>query len=396
MIDLVASALKSQQHDPLYNKPLLAALNAARWLWHDSVCCASSGFQSPEVRALWAQHREYAPGDFSVPGLAGGLNVSAAAFVNAVAICRDEACEGLAIAHGRPGVAIIAALAYLQGFEQSKIVDALEICASQLPASLYLPVSQGSLSRNTYLGRSAWLGLMATISAAAGIGAPQGAAQSYAQMILQRQDPAAIAIHPTWLIEQSYWKPYACVRHVQYGASAALTLRQQIADPDSIDAIRLHVYPEAIAYCGNRAPRQLISAQFSLSHGIAAMLRFGALGPYQYRDEALADPVVQRLEAMVQLIARPVTEHPPGPLARGADLEIRCDGQWLRASVQGIDGDPGQPASVAQRVEKFMKYCNGDAAMLRPGGSSAQFTSFVQAEIGRWAEAVKFSGARVD
>ena len=111
MIDLVASALKSLQHDPLYNKPLLAALNAARWLWHDSVCCASSGFQSPEVRALWAQHREYAPGDFSVPGLAGGLNVSAAAFVNAVAICRDEACEGLAIAHGRPGVAIIAALA---------------------------------------------------------------------------------------------------------------------------------------------------------------------------------------------------------------------------------------------------------------------------------------------
>ena len=30
------------------------------------------------------------------------------------------------------------------------------------------------------------------------------------------------------------------------------------------------------------------------------------------------------------------------------------------------------------------------------GGSSAQFTSFVQAAIGRWAEAVKFSGASVD
>ena len=30
------------------------------------------------------------------------------------------------------------------------------------------------------------------------------------------------------------------------------------------------------------------------------------------------------------------------------------------------------------------------------GGSSAQFTSFVQAEIARWAEAVKFSGASVD
>ncbi len=79
-------------------------------LWHDTVACAWAGYQAADVAALRDLHAELAPGRFLPPGATTGLGATAGAFVNAVAVCRDEACEGLALAHGRPGVPIISAL----------------------------------------------------------------------------------------------------------------------------------------------------------------------------------------------------------------------------------------------------------------------------------------------
>ena len=42
-----------------------------------------------------------------------------------------------------------------------------------------------------------------------------------------------------WLMLDSYWKPFAAVRHVHYGAQAALRARVLGADPAALDAIDL-------------------------------------------------------------------------------------------------------------------------------------------------------------
>ncbi len=393
-----------------------AAEQAARALWHDTVACAWSGYTAPEVAALRDLHATVAPGYFLPPGADGGMGATAGAFVNAVAACRDEACEGLALAHGRPGVPIISALwaltahqrlswsqvlratvfgyqvggsmgAYLRilpgmhvdavwpglgvaaavalalELPPPRIVDAVEICASQLGASLYLPIAQGLNSRNTYLGHSAWLGLSCALSAAAGMAGPRGAAREFARRVLQRPADDGPAVQAGTLIEKAYWKPYACVRHVQYGARAAQQLRTQRPDAP-IDAIRLRVYPEAITYCGNRAPASAIAAQFSLSHGVAAMWVQGDLGPAQYTPDSLADTRVQTLEAQVQLVPEPERF---GPGGRGAVLEVRQTGQWHSTEVRAIEGDAGCPPTAAQRQAKFAQYCGHAPAALALG-----------------------------
>ncbi len=389
-----------------------SAEQAARWLWHDTLGCAWSGYQVPEVRALLALHTTLAPGAFVAPGsdaLAPGIGATAAANLNAIAACWDEACEGLAVAHGRPGVPVVSALwalaahrplswqrvlqatvlgyqvggslgawlrilpgMHVDGFwpglgvaaavawalelPPEGIVDAIETCACQLPASLYLPITQGSNARNGYLGHSAWLGLSAALSAAAGIAGPRGAVQAAAQRLLQRPAHEAPPLHGETLIEHAYWKPFACVRHVHYGARAAQQLRAQLPVAD-IEELVLTVYPEAITYCGNRAPASAIAAQFSLSHGVAAMLVHGELGPAQFRSAALRDPEVMRLEALVRIVADPA-RYSDG--RRGATLAARAGGRWHRVDVDAVEGDAGHPPTPAQRDAKFLQLCGAD------------------------------------
>jgi len=163
-----------------------------------------------------------------------------------------------------------------------------------------------------------------------------------------------------WLILDSYWKPYAGVRHLHYGVAAALRLRAQVPDPAAIEALRLSVYAEAMVYCANRAPRTVLAAQFSLSFGVAAALCFGDLSPAEYRPPRFDDVQLRRLESLIEL--RSDTTAFPAP-QRGARLEARVQGQWLAVDQGPVVGDPGFEPDAAQLAAKFIHYTEADAAM---------------------------------
>ena len=155
----------------------------------------------------------------------------------------------------------------------------------------------------------------------------------------------------------AYFKPHAAVRHVHYGAEAAGRVRERLAGQTAaITAIRLVIYPEAITYCGNRAPREPIQAQFSLSFGLAAALRHGGIEAGVYRGERFQDHELRRLEALVQI-------EPDEALGaqgrRGATLEVQAAGTTFRETVGAIPGDPEQPLSAEAVRAKFMRYAAG-------------------------------------
>jgi 2-methylcitrate dehydratase PrpD len=151
------------------------------------------------------------------------------------------------------------------------------------------------------------------------------------------------------MILSGYLKPFAGVRHAHYGVEAALRLRKHRAfSLERIDAIRLTTYQEAVQYCGNRAPRTAIQAQFSLSYAIAAALVLGDLGPNAYTD--IGDPLIQRLEQRV------VIEADPARLRRGAQVTIGIGGQRLTESVDDVAGDPALPMTYDLVVDKFRRY----------------------------------------
>lgn len=392
-----------------------AVTQRAQRLWLDTAACACAGLQAEEPARWLALQAGSDPGPIGLPGVPVRLGADAATTTFALAACWDEACEGLALAHGRPGVPIVAALwpqlaggrhtwaqlwqataagyevaarlgarlrirpgmhvdgvwgafgaaaalVHLQGGSWPDAQRALEACATQLPFSLYRPVRAGANVRNLYLGHSAWLGRQAARAVRANLATPEGAIDDVAAIAL---DPAQAGDWPAtgeWLVLQSYWKPFAAVRHVHYGAQAALRLRAQVREAGAIDAIRLTIYPEALQYCGNRAPETVLAAQFSLSFGVAAALVHGDLSPAEFRAPRFADPAVRRLERLVEIV--PDAQAFPGR-TRGARLELRCGGTQLHCDQGPVTGDAGCEPGDAEVQAKFDRFTGGDAGLAR-------------------------------
>lgn len=391
----------------------------AQRLWLDSACCAWSGLRSDTCLQWLALQAQAEPGMVALPGSDVRLGVGAGAFALAMGSCWDEACEGLALAHGRPGIPVFAALwsqvgnvrptwealwrasavgyevgarmgarlrirsghhvdgmwsafgaavalAHLHGLRWQDALAAMENCAVQLPYSLYQPITQGANVRNQYLAHSSWLALQAEQAVRAGISSPVGAIDTFARLALDSGEPEALEGPGHWRILDSYWKPFAGVRHVQYGVQAALRLREQLGDPEAIEELELVVYPEALMYCANRDPGTPIAAQFSLGFGVAAALVFGDLSPAQYRSPQFEDARLRRLERLLDI--RADKEFFPTP-QRGACLSARVHGQWLRVVQGPMAGDPGFDPDVDAVLRKFHHYTEGDAAMARWAGA---------------------------
>jgi 2-methylcitrate dehydratase PrpD len=369
----------------------------ARELVLDTFGCVLAARRHPELLAFGKKLETADPGSAA----------SAAAFF-AAAACWDEACEGSARAHGRPGLPVLAACnalsrsnpysyqeilsAYIVGYEvggrmgeslrvapgmhvdgawpcfgvaaavvrlfggsAAQALAAVRIAACQMPYALYLPVAAGANARNTYLSHTAQLGMLAASAALGGIVAPTGALEELHSRALANAPPGAPLAPPgAWLIAEAYLKPYAAVRHVHYGAAAAMALRPKIAGRlKGISRIRLSTYAEALAYCGNRAPHSAIQAQFSLSYGVACALATGELVPGSYDLEKFEKKEILSLEAKVELSEdRELTRAGK----RGATLVVECDGEKFEHTVERVTGDPSMPMTRAELLAKFASY----------------------------------------
>ena len=380
----------------------------ARRLMLDTVGCMIAGLAKPEPANLARSMAALDEGRIRLPGSDVQLTTLNAAYIAGIAACWDEACEGLARAHGRPGLhafaatlplaltkarslgealealtmgfelagrmgerlrirpgmhvdgtwgtfGAVAAAAHVLGLSESETLAAVEGAATHLPFSLYLPVAQGATVRNIYVGEAAIRGIASALAVQAGVTAPEGGADHYQNLALGGGDARFKAPPGEWLILQGYLKPFAAVRHVHYGAQVALNWRQ--ANPDmaisDITMLKLSVYDEAITYCGNRKPISAIQAQFSLSYGLASALVQSDLGPDAYTAAAMANPVTLRLEDMLE-IAPDSAATEAG--VRRATLTVETAEGASTHSVDSVPGDQDQPLTDVEVVAKFIRY----------------------------------------
>ncbi|WP_439578898.1 MmgE/PrpD family protein [Elioraea sp.] len=374
----------------------------ARLLLLDTLGCAVAGLAHPRPRALAAALASWMPGPVQLAGAA--LSRAGAAAVLAASACWDEANEGLARAHGRPGLPVaplaLAALAdgatlgeavaaYALGYEvagragelwrirpgmhvdgswhalgaataaarlaggdAATCARAVRLASCQVPFALYAPIAAGMDGRNSYPAHAALLGALAGAAAVARMDAPAGWFDEARRIALGLEGGAAEP-PDTWLLEEAYLKPYAGVRHAHYAAAAAQALRVRTG-PRRVARVRLSTYGEALRYAGNRAPRAAITAQFSLSWAVAATLTQGDLGPAAYTDAALGDPALRALEASVELVED--GSHP----GRFATLTVTLDdGTVEEETVTSAVGDPDRPMTAEQAEAKFRRFAAG-------------------------------------
>ena len=413
-----AIRLRLLRHAP----PAVAA--HARLIALDTIGCALAGRGTPELIALEREASTLEPGTFRL-GSGPGIGMRPAVQMLAIAPTWHEACEGHAFAHGRPGIATLAAVlplalahdvsldafidAFALGYEvgaraggwlrvnpglhvdgnwpalgaaaaaaalvqlgEEATVRAVDIAACQLPSSLYLPIRTGRNVRNLYLSHSATLGLDAALAAKAGFDAPPDALAHYAEHHCRAstQPMPAAAVN---LLPDAYLKPFASVRHVHYGAIAARRIRHRLGgDAGGIRRIVLSIYEEATVYCNNPRPSTLLASQFSLTFGIAAMLAHGALDAGTYGPLNFNDAVLRRLEALVEVqIDADLTRRD----RRGARLRVEFD--QLDTLVETVaDDDPDLHLTANGAAEKFLR--NAAAA----GVAAHDATAFLDAMIG--------------
>ena len=403
-----------------WDGPVGAAADAARLLLLDSLGCMIAGLGHATPRRFADALAITMPGAVHLPGRIAGLSEAGAAAVLASAMCWDEANEGLARAHGRPGLAVAplciaalaagrvslraahdafalgyeiaaragevwrirpgmhvdgswhalgaaAAAARLAGGDTQEVARAVRLTACQIPFALYAPIAAGMDGRNSYPAHAVLLGAMAAAAARAGMDAPGDGLAEARRIALLHETPASRAPAGEWLIAEAYIKPSAGVRHAHYAAAAALQLRAVLDGRlDDIKALRLETYAEALRYAANRAPARAIQAQFSLSWAVAAALVQGDLGPSAYNDAALADPALRRLEALVEFAEDTALTQAEW---RGARLIVKlASGESHQASVSAIAGDPGlalDAEAVLAKCQRFAAPVIGKAQMAR-------------------------------
>lgn len=382
--------------------------SSLRCLVLDTVACAVAGLRTPEVSSFERLRAVSSPGAILFPGGQQMLSSSAAASVGAMAACWFEFCEGHERAHGRPGLHVVpltlalgaalnksygevlratligyeigaragiamrirrglhvdgtwgvlgatAAAADLMGLDAERAGAAVGIAASQIATSLYRPVAAGMTARNSYVARAMEDALLFAEAAAAGVNA---AGDTLAIAAAELAGDAGLKESWQWpsidmpLLQSGYLKPYAAVRHAHYGIAAAHRWRDQQCDLDvrrsaaRIEKVVLSVYPEALQYCGNRAPRSMIQAQFSLSYAVSRVLAGFDVTPAVYSIEALGDPLACRIERDLVLVE--TTEFS----RRAARLQVDTDQASFMTTVDRVEGDPDQPMSSEAVLRK--------------------------------------------
>jgi 2-methylcitrate dehydratase PrpD len=397
-------------HDPLAD---MLIERKARMVLLDTLGCVMAGLQAPEVEHLERRHTAIDAGVFRFPNSARRMAPSAAGHLFAVAACWDEACEGLARARGSAGVPVLAAclpiawvsgkslgallralvvgyevggrlgealrirpgmqvdatwpsfaaaaaVSHLLGLSAEQAHTAIQLAASQMPISLYSPIKEGANGLKTYLAHAASLALTSALAAEAGMTAPKMAMEEIRQLALGATDafPELAPLEDSFTVE-AYIKRWAGARHLHYGAEAALALREKLGgNSAAVTGIRLASYDEAITYCGNRAPKTQIQAQFSLAWGVAAALATGGLEPQVFHAERLRDHEMRRLEHLVKISADP-DRNASG--RRGATLTVKTAEGELTETVDIVEGDPRRPMSEEAVRDKFMRYAGAAA-----------------------------------
>ena len=157
-------------------------------------------------------------------------------------------------------------------------------------------------------------------------------------------------------IERLSFKPYPTCRLTHPAISAALEMRRLLGDSAAqIDRVELVVGPQAHDVVGRdtparRAPRNAVTAQFSISWAVAVALTYGEVTPGQIAQEVPPTPVLAAMIARISCSA--------DASATSRDIGgclLRAFGSFGVKQVRhdNAKGHPDHPLSDAELLEKF-------------------------------------------
>jgi len=292
-------------------------------------------------------------------------------FITAVVLGYDvarrvlEACGGYS-AHNGTGwhststcgvFGAAAAVAKLLGLNSAQISSALGIAGS-LSGGLWAFIHDGSQSKKLHAGRAAEGGVLAALSAQAGITGPAELFEDHWGGFLKTLAPASAdqqalvtELGQVWKLMRCSIKPYASCRgtHAAIDATGILLEKMHTVAED-VEQIQVTLSPFLQEMCGDEKISTLAAAQMSIKYAVAARLVYGHAGLDAYGDEQRSDP------RLLAAIDRASLQVDPTFSADGEPevTLITKNGRRLTHKVDIALGAPANPVSDQQLRDKFM------------------------------------------
>lgn len=247
------------------------------------------------------------------------------------------------------------ACAGLLGLDEDKAVWALGNAGTQ-SAGLWEFLSSGAMSKHLHTARAAESGVLAAQLAREGFTGAETILEGekgFFKGLCPDPVPQALLAEPdgAWELTRTSIKPWPCCRHTHPTIDAAIELSGRLAGRP-IARVEVGAYRAALDVCDRPDPTEAYGAKFSLQHCAAAALLDGRIEQASFGDAKRAEAAP--LRARVALRVAPAIDS-AYPDAWGTELRVETvDGQVFEASRKHCKGDPENPVSEADLVEKAM------------------------------------------
>jgi 2-methylcitrate dehydratase PrpD len=299
-----ASLLGRPERTDILTATLLNSLSSAAYSFDDThaeTMLHPSGVVAATLLAI-GEHRRMSGREFV---LAFVLGVDIASRISkATSVAPASAEIGWSQTGIAAGIGAAAAASKALGLDLRATLSAVSISSLQAAGNR---AAHGTMSATLIFGHAAQCGLRSALLAREGLSAPLEpltGKYGYASLFAK----SAHLPYLTELLGQRYeiealtYKPYPCGIVIHPAIDAALEWRRsREQNSESIEAIRLHVHPDALALGYRRHPTNPLEAKVSLCHWTGAALAFGRATLTEVQTAAIEDPEVTRLRGIIEL-----------------------------------------------------------------------------------------------
>lgn len=293
--------------------------------------------------------------------------VSGKDLIEAIVLGADVSC-GIGTASNsslrffRPGTAggfgATAAIAKLLKFDEETLLNAFGTYYGQCCGTMQSH-EEGSMLLALQIGFNTRNAVMSCDLAARGLVAPRNVLEGrfgFFNLFEGEFDiaPVLSSLGQNWRIEKVSHKPFPTGRATQGAIEAAIKLKQKYAfDVEDIEAVQAYVTPLTARLVGRPLMADMAPnyARLCLQYCVARVLVQGALGPGDFKPEALDNQSVRSLGQRVNVIVKPNND--PNALGPSSVELLMRDGRRLLMLIEDMPGSPSNPLTREQHLQKF-------------------------------------------
>ncbi len=245
-----------------------------------------------------------------------------------------------------------------------------------MAAALQQAFATDSMGKPIHAGHAAEAGAMAAIVAGAGVtGAdgmfegPRGFGNAMSRDV--DWDAAVANLVGDYTITRMTQKNHTCCGHTFAAIDSMIALANQHGlNPDNVASIHIGTYAKGVEICGNKDPKTVYEAKFSLPYAVAVGLVLGRARFAAFSEQRLHDPVIRSVMDRITFETDPDAEA-VFPNFRSATVNVTTtDGQQWQHHSPTRKGDPDNPLSDRELEDKYRELVtpvigdNGAAALL--------------------------------